>query len=280
MKIERILPSSIPSSVIPSVRKIEVAGISEKNADVLLSVRGLVKRYGGLVVTNHVDLDLRAGEVHALLGPNGAGKTSLLAQLTGEVEPNAGRIEFEGRDITHMAPYRRAQLGIGRSFQITSIFQELSVLENVQLAVQVHAGHSFRFWRPAAGQKSLEAPALHLLDRVGLASAAMKPASHLSHGQHRQLEIAIALAGEPRLLLLDEPMAGMGVEDTLNLTEMLLTMKGSVTMLLVEHDMDAVFKLADRITVLVYGQRIATGSPAEIRDNTEVRRAYLGEGRF
>jgi len=250
------------------------------SSSAILSVRSLVKRYGGLVVTNEVDLDLRAGEIHALLGPNGAGKTSLLGQLTGEVQPESGSIHFNGDDITRMPPHRRARLGIGRSFQITSIFQDLTVLENVRLAVQVHAGHSFRFWNPVSGQSDLEQPAMKLLERVGLSSFSDLPASHLSHGQHRQLEIAIALSGEPTLLLLDEPMAGMGVEDSHQLTHMLLSMKGSVTMLLVEHDMDAVFALADRISVLVYGKRIATGSPAEIRANVEVRRAYLGDGKF
>ena len=243
----------------------------------VLAVRGLVKRYGGLVVTSDVDLDVRAGEVHALLGPNGAGKTTLLGQLTGEVKPDAGRIVFEGRDITRMPVHSRARLGIGRSFQITSVFSDLTVIENVALAVQVHAGHSFRFWRRAASERSLLDPAMDLLQRVGLAHEAQRPAADLSHGQHRQLEIGIALAGRPKLLLLDEPMAGMGAEDSVRLTELLLGMKGKVAMLLVEHDMTAVFALADRISVLVYGQRIATGSPAEIRVNPEVCRAYLGD---
>jgi len=242
----------------------------------VLSARGLVKRYGGLVVTNKVDLDVLAGEVHALVGPNGAGKTTLLGQLTGEILSDAGRILFRGADITSLPPYRRAQLGLARSFQITSVFHELSVLENVMFAVQAKQGHSFRFWKNALADDSLTAPAHTLLARVGLAVQAQRPASDLSHGEHRQLEIAIALAGEPQVLLLDEPMAGMGVEDSAQLTRMLLALKGSVPMLLVEHDMDAVFALADRITVLVYGERIVTGTPAEIRAHPEVRRAYLG----
>ena len=242
----------------------------------VLSARGLVKRYGGLLVTNRVDLDVLAGEVHALVGPNGAGKTTLLAQLTGEVPSDEGRILFRGKDITSVPPYRRAQLGLARSFQITSVFAELSVLENVVFAVQAKQGHSFRFWKSALADDGLTRPAHALLARVGLETEAERPAADLSHGQHRQLEIAIALAGEPAILLLDEPMAGMGLEDSAQLTKMLLGLKGRIPMLLVEHDMDAVFALADRITVLVYGERIVTGTPAEIRAHPEVQRAYLG----
>jgi branched-chain amino acid transport system ATP-binding protein len=243
----------------------------------VLAAHRLVKRYGGLVVTNAVDLAVRAGEIHAVVGPNGAGKSTLLAQLSGEVRSDAGRIEFAGRDITKLATHRRAQLGIARSFQITSVFMELSVLENVMVALQVQQGHSFRFWKKASSDAALTTPARALLDRVGLQEQAGRLAGELSHGQHRQLEIAIALAGQPKLLLLDEPMAGMGIEDSARLTRLLKSLKGTVAMLLVEHDMDAVFALADRITVLVYGQRIITDSPAEIRANAEVRRAYLGE---
>lgn len=252
-------------------------GATHGNArNAVLSARGLVKRYGGLLVTNQVDLDVLDGEVHALVGPNGAGKTTLLGQLTGEIRSDEGRILFRGRDITALAPYRRAQLGLARSFQITSVFHELSVLENAVFAVQAKQGHSFRFWKNALADDSLTQPARALLARVGLEGEAHRPASDLSHGQHRQLEIAIALAGEPQVLLLDEPMAGMGIEDSTQLTKMLLALKGRLPMLLVEHDMDAVFALADRITVLVYGERIVTGTPAEIRAHPEVRRAYLG----
>jgi branched-chain amino acid transport system ATP-binding protein len=243
----------------------------------LLSIRGMTKRFGGLVALDAVDLDVVHGEVHALLGPNGAGKTTLLAQLTGEAKPDLGRILFEGNDITGLPAYRRALLGIGRSFQITSVFGELTVLENVCLALQAHAGHSFRFWRRALGERGLVEPARQLLTRVRLSGQADVLAMHLSHGEHRQLEIGLALAGEPKLLLLDEPMAGMGNEDTRRLVELLSGMKGTVAMLLVEHDMNAVFSLADRISVLVYGQRIATGMPDEIRANPEVCRAYLGD---
>ena len=240
-------------------------------------MRGLVKRYGGLVVTQDVDLDLRRGEVHAIVGPNGAGKSSLLGQLSGALRPDAGHVFFGERDITSLSVHRRARLGISRSFQITSIFPELSVLENVLLAVQAHDGHSFRFWQRALDDARHVAAAAALLAQVGLADQAGRIAGEMSHGEHRQLEIAIAMAGAPQVLLLDEPMAGMGIEDSDRLTRMLLAMKGSVAMLLVEHDMSAVFALADRISVLVYGQCIATGSPAEIRANAEVRRAYLGD---
>ncbi len=243
----------------------------------VLSVRGLVKRYGGLVVTQGVDLDLRRGEVHALVGPNGAGKTTLLGQLTGDVRPDAGHIYFGGRDITALPVHRRARLGIGRSFQITSVFADLTVVENALLAVQAHAGQSFRFWQRALDDARNLAGALALLVQVGLADQAGRVAGSMSHGEHRQLEIAIALAGQPQVLLLDEPMAGMGIEDSAALTRMLLAMKGSVSMLLVEHDMNAVFALADRISVLVYGRCIATGTPDEIRADVEVRRAYLGD---
>jgi branched-chain amino acid transport system ATP-binding protein len=243
----------------------------------VLSVRGLVKRYGGLVVTQDVDLDLRCGEVHALVGPNGAGKTTLLGQLTGDVRPDTGRIYFGARDITALPVHRRARLGIGRSFQITSVFPDLTVIENALLAVQTHAGHSFRFWQRAVDDARHLAAADALLTQVGLGKQAERIAGEMSHGEHRQLEIAIALAGRPQVLLLDEPMAGMGIEDSASLTRMLLAMKGTVSMLLVEHDMGAVFALADRITVLVYGRCIATGTPDEIRADPEVRRAYLGE---
>lgn len=247
------------------------------NAPPLLSITGVTKRFGGLTALDGVDLDVRPGEVHALLGPNGAGKSTLIAQLTGDSTPDGGRIVFEGRDITRLPAYRRAGLGMGRSFQISSIFGELSVLENVCLAMQSHAGHAFHFWRPALGLSELVEPARDLIERVLLADVTDVPAVALSHGQHRQLEIALALAGAPKLLLLDEPMAGMGTEDGHRLVSLLAGMKGSVAMLLVEHDMQAVFSLADRISVLVYGRRIATGSREEIRTNPEVCRAYLGD---
>jgi branched-chain amino acid transport system ATP-binding protein len=270
-------PTAANDAAAPAVCEAGASLVAAGAIAPVLGARDLVKRYSGLVVTNNVDIDLRAGEIHALVGPNGAGKSSLLAQLSGEVRADAGRIEFQGRDITHLPPHRRAQLGIARTFQITSVFPEMTVIENVSVAVQVRQGHSFRFWKKVGRDASVLAPAHELLERVGLHDQAGRLASELSHGQHRQLEIAIALAGEPKALLLDEPMAGMGLEDSARLTRLLQSLKGSVAMLFVEHDMDAVFALADRITVLVYGQRVVTGTPAEIRSNAEVRRAYLGD---
>jgi len=246
-------------------------------ADPILATEGLVKRFGALIATDHVSLALAAGEVHALIGPNGAGKTTLIGQLSGDIRPEAGRILFEGHDITTLPSHRRARLGLARSFQITSIFLDMTVLDNVALAVQIHRGHSFHFWRNARKDAGLRGPARELLALVGLERRADFVAADLSHGEHRQLEIAMALAGDPRVLLLDEPMAGMGPEESRRLIALLREVKGERTVLLVEHDMDAVFALADRITVLVYGRAIATGSPEEIRANDEVRLAYLGD---
>jgi branched-chain amino acid transport system ATP-binding protein len=246
-------------------------------AEALLQVENLSKRFGGIVASDALSLDVRPGELHAVIGPNGAGKTTLIAQLTGEVTPDAGRIYFSGRDITAVPVYRRSALGLARSFQITSLFLDLSVLDNVALAVQAHAGHSFRFWRDARSVPELRQPARAALERVGLGDRAELPASVLSHGEHRQLELAMALAGRPRMLLLDEPMAGLGPEESARMVKTLRALKKELTILLVEHDMEAVFALADRITVLVYGRAIASGAPAAIRANAEVRQAYLGE---
>jgi len=246
--------------------------------EVILDVQGLTKSYGGLTATDHVDLQVYRNEVNAIIGPNGAGKTTLVSQLTGELSPDAGRIVFEGQDITALAPYKRSRMGIARSFQITSVFLDLTVLENAALAVQAHAGHSFHFFKAARNETSLTGPAMEVLARVGLAERAALPARAISHGEHRQLEIAMALASRPKMLFLDEPMAGMGPEESAQMTAFLHSIKGDVTILLIEHDMDAVFALADRITVLVYGKVIAVGAPDEIRENPEVRRAYLGEG--
>jgi branched-chain amino acid transport system ATP-binding protein len=243
----------------------------------VLKVSNLVKRFGGLTATDNLSLDLRAGEIHAVIGPNGAGKTTMISQLIGELRPDAGSIHFMGQDITTMPVHLRSASGIARSFQITSIFQNFTALDNVALAVQAHDGHSFRFWADARKDRSLRDPALQALEQVGLAHRADITASALSHGEHRQLEIAMALATRPKLLLLDEPMAGMGPEDSARMVTMLRGIKGSVTILLIEHDMDAVFALADRITVLVYGHAIATGLPDEIRRNAQVRQAYLGD---
>ena len=246
-------------------------------AEAALRIDGLVKRFGGLTATDHVSLDIVAGEVHAVIGPNGAGKTTLIGQLTGEIQPNDGRVIFGGRDITGLPVHRRSAIGLARSFQITNILADFTALQNVALAVQAHAGHSFRFWKPAARDTRLTGPAQEVLAKVGLAERAEVPAASLSHGEQRQLEIAMALATGPKVLLLDEPMAGMGPEDSQRMVEILRGLKGGLTILLIEHDMDAVFALADRITVLVYGRAIATGAPEEIRSNREVRAAYLGE---
>ena len=243
----------------------------------LLNIDGLTKRFGGLLASDQISLAVEPHELHAIIGPNGAGKTTLIGQLAGDVTPDAGRIVFAGTDITRLPAHRRAALGLARSFQITSIFRDLSVLDNVALAVQARAGHSFRFLRPARSDPALRTPARALLDQVGLAARANHLAATLAHGEKRALEIAIALAARPRLLLLDEPMAGMGTEESAEIIALLHAIKSSISILLIEHDMDAVFALADRITVLVYGRAIATGTPEQIRANPEVRRAYLGE---
>jgi branched-chain amino acid transport system ATP-binding protein len=243
----------------------------------LLHVEHLAKRFEGVVATDNLTLGVEAGELHAIIGPNGAGKTTLISQLGGQLTPDSGRIRFSGEDITALATYARSRRGLARSFQVTSLFLDLSVLDNVALAVQAHAGHSFHFWRNARLEPELREPARAALARVGLADRADRVTSALSHGEHRQIELAMALAGHPRMLLLDEPMAGLGPEESARMVEMLRALKRELTILLVEHDMEAVFALADRITVLVYGRVIATGSPADIRANAAVRDAYLGE---
>ena len=243
----------------------------------LLRTRKLTKHFGGLLATDALDFDVGRGEVHAVIGPNGAGKTTLLNQLVGEIAPDAGVIEFEGRDITRLPTFRRALLGLSRSYQITSIFPEFSALENVALAAQAHDGHSFGCWRPAIREDRLSIPVRKALEDVGLGGRTHSRASELAHGERRQLELAMALVSKPKLLLLDEPMAGMGRRESEAMVRLLAKLKSGYAMLLVEHDMDAVFALADRITVLVYGRAIASGAAAEIRANAEVRRAYLGE---
>jgi len=245
--------------------------------EALLEIDSLTKRFGGVVASDGISLTLRRGELHALIGPNGAGKTTLIGQLTGEVAPDSGRIRFDSRDITALPVYRRSRIGLARSFQIASLFPDFTALDNVALAVQAHSGHSFRFWRDARREPQLREPARAALVRVGLAQRANVPVTDLSHGERRQLEIAMALATRPRMLLLDEPMAGMGPEESARLVATLRQLKGGITVLLVEHDMDAVFALADRISVLVYGRIIASGDPATIRTDAAVREAYLGE---
>jgi len=246
-------------------------------AETLLAVRGLSKRFGGLLASDQIDLDVVRGETHAIIGPNGAGKTTLIGQLAGDLRPDAGSIRFAGQDVTRLDAPLRSRRGLARSFQITSIFRDFSALDNVALAVQAHSGGSFRFWRPARDDRALREPARAVLASVGLGERAGVLAANLAHGEQRQLEIAMALATEPRLLLLDEPVAGMGLEESRRMVRFLETLKRRITIVLVEHDMDAVFTLADRISVIVYGRIIATGTPPEVRGNERVRRAYLGE---
>jgi branched-chain amino acid transport system ATP-binding protein len=243
----------------------------------LLQVEGLTKRFGGVVAADAIALDIAAGECHAVIGPNGAGKTTLIGLLAGEIAPERGSIRFDGRDITAVAVHGRSQLGLARSFQITSLFADFTALDNVALAVQARAGHSFRFWQDARRQAALREPALQALDAAGLAARADARVDKLSHGEQRQLEIAVALASRPRLLLLDEPMAGLGADESARMVAMLRRLKGDVTMLLIEHDMETVFALADRITVLVYGRVITSGDPLAVRADAAVREAYLGE---
>ncbi len=246
-------------------------------AEPLLQIAGLCKRFGGVVATDSVTLDIPHGECHAIIGPNGAGKTTLIGLLAGEISPLSGTIKFDGNDITVMSVDRRSKLGMARSFQITSLFPEFTALENVALAAQAHAGHSFRFWKDAWHDETLCQPARAALARVGMSDRAGTAVGKLSHGEQRQLEIAMALATKPRMLLLDEPMAGMGPEECARMVGILRELKGKITTLLIEHDMEAVFALADRITVLVYGRVIASGDPAVIRADAAVREAYLGE---
>jgi branched-chain amino acid transport system ATP-binding protein len=244
--------------------------------DALLQIRGLTKRFGGILASDGISFEVPAGELHAVIGPNGAGKSTLIGQLAGEIRPDGGQIFFGGRDITRLPAHRRSALGLARSFQITSLFQDFTVLDNVALAVQAHAGHSFRFWRPARADAKLRQPARAALARVGLERRADDLCARLSHGEHRQLEIAMALATRPHMFLLDEPMAGMGVDESARMVALLEELKREQTILLIEHDMDAVFRLADRLTVLVDGRVIASGLPAEIRADAAVRAAYLG----
>ena len=245
--------------------------------DALLRIDGLNKRFGGVVATDNVALDIPEGELHAVIGPNGAGKTTLVSQLAGELASDAGRIFFDGTDVTTLPVWRRSLLGLARSFQITSLFPDFTVLDNIALAAQAHAGHSFHFWKDARGEPELRRAAREALDRVGMLDRAKAPVSRLSHGEHRQIELAMALATKPRLLLLDEPMAGLGPTESVRMLALLRELKRQYTIVLIEHDMEVVFALADRISVLVYGRVIATGAPEAIRADAQVRQAYLGE---
>jgi branched-chain amino acid transport system ATP-binding protein len=243
----------------------------------MLRLEHLAKSFGALRVTDGIDLDIPVGETHAIIGPNGAGKTTLIHQIAGSLAPDAGRIVLDGRDVTHLPMPARAHLGLARSFQITHVLTRFTALENVALAVQARSGSSFRFWQPVAGEAALDAPALEALAVVDLTSRAHTPAGALSHGEKRRLELAIALAQAPKLLLLDEPMAGAGAEESRRLVATLEGLKGRYTIVLVEHDMQAVFALADRICVMVEGRIIATGTPQSVRADPAVRAAYLGE---
>ena len=242
----------------------------------LLQVQGLVKRFGGLTATDQATLDVRPGEIHALIGPNGAGKTTLIQQLSGVLAPDAGQIRFAGDDITALPMSQRVRRGLVRSFQITSIFRRLSVLDNLALAVPAGPG-SGGFWRPARAERARYEAAAAVAERVGLGAQLQRLAGELAHGEQRQLELGLALATRPRLLLLDEPMAGMGADESERMVALLQSLRAELGMLLVEHDMDAVFRLADRISTLVAGRVIASGTPQQIREHPEVRRAYLGD---
>ncbi len=243
----------------------------------MLKVEGLVKHFGGLKATDNLSLQVQPGELHALIGPNGAGKTTLIHQLSGQYFPDNGQIIFNGVDITWKKAHERALSGLGRSYQISSVFIEFSALQNVMLARLAHAGHSFHFWRPVLNDAVLIEPAMDALRQVGLLAQAHQPVADMAHGQRRQLELAMVLVAQPKLLLLDEPMAGMSQLESERVIDILASLKGRYAILLVEHDMDAVFALADRISVLVYGHAVATGTPEQIRNNALVRDAYLGD---
>ena len=246
-------------------------------AEPILSLQGLRKNFGGLRVTDDLSLDVLPGELHALIGPNGAGKTTLINQISGLISPDAGRIVFCGADVTASAPFERAKLGLARSFQITSTLPNFSALENVSLAVQARSGSSYRFVGDAAKETDLSSQAMSALQEVGLAHRADSQAAHLSHGERRALELAIALAMQPKLLVLDEPMAGTGREEGARLVAVLQRLKGRFPIVLVEHDMHAVFALADRVSVLIYGRILMTGTPASVRSDPKVIAAYLGD---
>jgi branched-chain amino acid transport system ATP-binding protein len=242
-----------------------------------LQLAGVSKRFGGVVATDQVNLEVTRGEVHALIGPNGAGKTTLISQIAGGIPIDAGSVRFLGEDITRLAQHQRVARGLARSYQITSIFKRFSVLENLALAVQARSGSSFSFWRPVESETALFTEARALAREVNLENRVDALAGNLAHGEQRALEVGLALATRPKLMLLDEPMAGMGPEESQRMIALIARIRSQVTVLLVEHDMDAVFRLADRITVLVNGRVIASGRPDEIRSHTEVKRAYLGD---
>jgi branched-chain amino acid transport system ATP-binding protein len=244
----------------------------------ILRTEGLVKRFGGILVTDSVSLDIAPGELHAIIGPNGAGKTTLINQLSGEMASNEGKVWFDGLEVTGMPIHSRARRGLLRSYQITSIFEAFTVRENAALAALGAQEHGWRFLLPMLSRGGPARAAEEALQACGLAARADTPAADLAYGERRQLEMAMALAAQPKFLLLDEPMAGMSVQESGAVVAMLKRLKGRYTILLIEHDMEAVFALADRITVMVYGKVMFTGTPDEIRNHPEVRAVYLGEG--
>jgi branched-chain amino acid transport system ATP-binding protein len=243
----------------------------------VLELRGVSKRFGGVVATDNVTLDVEAGEVHALIGPNGAGKTTLIGQISGSLSSDRGSIHFGRTDITRAKQHERVKAGLARSYQITSIFKRFSVRDNLALAVQARSGSSFAFWHPVAKETGLLQEAHAIAEQINLADRLQVVAGNLAHGEQRALEVGLALATRPKLVLLDEPMAGMGPQESQRMIALIGRIRAQVTVLLVEHDMDAVFRLADRITVMVNGRVIASGKPEEIRSDAEVRRAYLGD---
>jgi len=243
----------------------------------VLELKSISKRFGGVVATDEVTLDVKRGEVHALIGPNGAGKTTLIAQVAGDLGSDRGAILFEGADVTRAPQHQRVRAGLARSYQITSIFKRLTVLDNLALAVQARSGSSFSFWRPVAAEAALVEEARAIAAEIGLSGRGGAVAGTLAHGEQRALEVGLALATRPRLVLLDEPTAGMGPEESQTMISLVERIRAQVAVLLVEHDMDAVFRLADRVSVLVSGRVIATGAPEAIRAHAEVRKAYLGE---
>jgi branched-chain amino acid transport system ATP-binding protein len=251
--------------------------VNAKSTETLLDLRKLVKRYGGLVATDHLDLTVRRGEIHAIIGPNGAGKTTLIHQISGAIAPSAGKILFNGVDITGVTMHERVKLGLARSYQITNIFRAYSVLDNIALSVQARRGSSMRFWMKAVSDHALFDEARAIGKQVGLGARLDVIAGNLAHGEQRQLEVGLALATLPKLLLLDEPMAGMGPEESARLIPLIRNLRNEIGVVLIEHDMDAVFQLADRISVLVAGRIIATGAPEEIRNDKAVKKAYLGD---
>jgi branched-chain amino acid transport system ATP-binding protein len=251
--------------------------VTVNSTETLLDLRKLVKRYGGLVATDHLDLTVTRGEIHAIIGPNGAGKTTLIHQISGAIAPNEGSVLFNGRDITRVPMHERVKLGLARSYQITNIFHAYSVLDNIALAVQARCGSSMRFWQPAVSDQALFDEARAIGAKVGLGPRLDAIAGNLAHGEQRQLEVGLALATLPKLLLLDEPMAGMGPDESARLIPLIRNLRNEIGVVLIEHDMDAVFQLADRISVLVSGRIIATGTPDQIRNDSEVKKAYLGD---